>query len=146
MVLRIKLYQRKAPHRSFSLTQYGCTQLESMTHSRTDHVAFKMKDNIYVVGGRNENDNLLSSCERYDLKERWTTRNRWHVSPHNLPYPVFMASIVVREDECLAILSGGFRYRQHGYIGHSIIHTIYQRLIDLRILDPQVLYILCIFV
>ena len=62
-----------------------------------------MKENLYAVGGRaNDRSYILSSCERFDLKE-----NRWFNCPHELPSPLVYPSVIVSEDESFALITGG---------------------------------------
>ena len=81
-------------------------ELESMNKRRYYHLTFIMHGNIYVAGGsEGENahqENVLSSCERYDLSEE-----KWFDCQHSLPYPLWRASVVVCADESFALITGG---------------------------------------
>ena len=70
-------------------------ELNSMKHGRLNHVAFKMKQSVYVIGGSSSQE-----CERFDLKEM-----RWF-GVHHMP-PSFCCSpysAMVDENESYAIL------------------------------------------
>ena len=78
---------------------------------RRCHMAFKIKDSVYIVGGYEQQDQEfkeLDSAERYDLKTE-----RWEECPHSLPYPLVCASAVVNQDETMGVIIGGF-YRHEG--------------------------------
>ena len=81
-------------------------KLDRMNTYRYGHMAFKMKEHVYVVGGMGinkiEENRILSSCERYNLNE-----NTWSFCEYSLPYPLYDASVVVSTDETFAIISGG---------------------------------------
>lgn len=77
-------------------------ELEPMIKTRFSHASFKLQDNVYVIGGQNYHDRTLSSCERYNLKE-----NKWYMSSHRLPYPLYRASVITDYNETFAIISGG---------------------------------------
>ena len=70
-------------------------ELDTMTHARSHHVAFKMKQSVYVIGGSSS-----QQCERFDLDEM-----RWYKSfdiPPTLCCPPHSAVVVA--DETMAIL------------------------------------------
>ena len=88
-------------------------ELDPMKYGRLNHVAFKMKQSVFVIGGSSSQE-----CERFDLKEM-----RWFKS-HHIP-PSFCCtpySAMVDENEATAILlcdhyfppvtSGGNKYGQ----------------------------------
>ena len=77
-------------------------ELDSMIMARFRHVAFKMNNSVYVVGGLVVHYEDPTYCERYDLIE-----HKWYDSPHFLPYPLCYASVVVSEDETFAVITGG---------------------------------------
>lgn len=84
-------------------------EVECMKNARFGHIAFKMKDNVYVAGGNGADLKLLSSCERYDIKE-----NKWFDSQHSLPYPISGASVSVSADERFSVITGGASQRSGG--------------------------------
>ena len=65
-------------------------------------MAFKMNENVYVVGGLVVGKAVLSSCERYSIPD-----DKWFESIHKLPIPLYNASVTVTPDELFAILIGG---------------------------------------
>ena len=83
-----------------------------MRHSggRTRHIAFKMKDHVYVAGGvllnKIEESRLTSSCEKYNVIE-----NKWSSCKYSLPYALEDASVVVSPDESYAIITGGMNQK-----------------------------------
>ena len=86
-------------------------ELEPMRNARREHITFKMKENLYVVGGYGRylldislhyRDNILSSCERFDM-----VKNKWFTCQHSLPYPLCDASVIVSDDETFAVITGG---------------------------------------
>ena len=77
-------------------------KLDPMKKGRCMHITFKMKDNIYVVGGLVVGKTVVSCCERYSL-----TMNRWFPTKYQLPYPLCNASVVVTSDELFAVITGG---------------------------------------
>lgn len=88
---------------------------------RRCHMAFKMKDSVYIVGGYEQIDqefNELSSCERYDL-----TTESWEECPHSLPYPLVCASAVVNQEENLGVIIGGFYRHEGAHVESSSIIT-----------------------
>ena len=84
-------------------------EVECMENARFGHIAFKMKGNVYVAGGNGADLKLLSSCERYDIKE-----NKWFNSEHSLPYPISGASVSVSADERFSVITGGASQRSGG--------------------------------
>ena len=81
-------------------------KLEFPKKPRRCHMAFKLRNSIYIVGGyeqRNQAFEELSCCERYDLDE-----NKWMECQHVLPYPLVCASVVVNVDETFAVIAGGY--------------------------------------
>ena len=79
-------------------------------YSRRHHIAFKMKDHVYVAGGlltsTIEESRKTTSCEKYNF-----TKNKWSSCEHSLPYPLTDASVVVSWDESFAVITGGMRER-----------------------------------
>ena len=77
-------------------------------YSRKGHIAFKMKNHVYVAGGLLTSKTqilertILTSCNKFNFKE-----NRWSKCKHSLPYPLADASVVVSLDETFAIITGG---------------------------------------
>ena len=70
-------------------------EVDRMKHIRLNHIAFKMKQSVYVIGGSSSQE-----CERYDLKEQ-----KWFESYH-IP-PTFCCtpySAIVDDHESIAIL------------------------------------------
>ena len=61
-----------------------------------------MKNNVYVFGGILPTFSNLTAGERYDLSEK-----RWYNCSHTLPYPLSYASVIVDDDENIAIITGG---------------------------------------
>ena len=55
-----------------------------------------------MAGGEDDDYNILSSCERYDLKE-----GLWFDCKHTLPYPMCGASVVVSACDTYAVITGG---------------------------------------
>ena len=77
-------------------------ELMGMSYSRFRHIAFKMKNQVYVFGGMLQLHSNLTTCERYDLSEK-----RWYNCHYTLPYALSYASVVVDDDETVAIIIGG---------------------------------------
>ena len=79
-------------------------------YSRRNHIAFKMKDHVYVAGGlltsTIEEGRKTTSCEKYNFRQ-----NKWSSCEHSLPYPLTDASVVVNCDESFAVITGGMRER-----------------------------------
>ena len=90
-------------------------ELPNMKKGRCAHVAFKMKDSFYVVGGGNC-QRMLSCCERFSFKQ-----NKWNDCKHSLPYHLSCASVVVSNDESFAVITGG--RSRNGCCGGIIIFT-----------------------
>ena len=96
-------------------------EVEPMRHGRLNHVAFKMKRCVYVIGGSSSQE-----CERFDLKEmRWFGSYQIPSSFCCSPY-----SAMVDENESIAILlcdhyfppvkSGGNKCSQLDIRSHKI--------------------------
>ena len=83
--------------------------MDSLKNARVGHIAFKMGENLYVAGGNGADLKLLSSCERYSIKE-----DKWFTSEHSLPYPLSGASVSVSADEKFSIIAGGASQRLKG--------------------------------
>lgn len=77
--------------------------IRPMNKGRAGHVAFFLKNNLFVAGGLNEERKNLSSCERYDIEE-----SIWYEVPHELPYPQTDASSATSKDGSFAIITGGY--------------------------------------
>ena len=96
-------------------------EIDSLVESRSGHVSFKMGNNIYIAGGvgdQNQKHKLnfreikrrnLSSCERYNLKER-----KWENCSYIVPSCMAGYSgvtsdslnVTVSDDEKFAIITG----------------------------------------
>ena len=78
-------------------------QLKPLSSFRLSPIVFKMKDYVYVAGGKSLEGYKIDSCERYNLK----TRN-WEDCEHSLPssLTVEYASVAVSRDETEAIIFG----------------------------------------
>ena len=68
---------------------------------RISPIVFKMKNNVYVAGGKSNEGHILDSCERYNL-----TNKNWSLSEHYLPFPLNVehASVVTSKDESEAMI------------------------------------------
>ncbi|GFU12467.1 beta-scruin, partial [Nephila pilipes] len=71
-----------------------------MHHARALHAAVVFKNMILAIGGKNENDRLLSSIERYDV-----LLNSWEEVPEALPEPR-MAMGVAAEGDYMWVVGG----------------------------------------
>ena len=80
-------------------------EIGPMQKKRCNHIAFKMKGNVYVAGGLSMGSTYttLSCCERLDLNT-----NKWFSCEYSLPRPLYDASVVVNSDESCAVITGGF--------------------------------------
>lgn len=58
--------------RAYNIKSNSWHMLESMTSHRWQHVAVSCGDFVIVVGGRDENGQILNSVEKYDIRE-----NKW---------------------------------------------------------------------
>ena len=88
---------------------------------RRCHMAFKLKDSVYIAGGYEQHDQEfeeLSSCERYDIKTE-----TWMECPHLLPYPLVCGSVVVNQEETLGVIIGGFYRHEGSHVESSHIIT-----------------------
>ena len=83
-------------------TDIRWVEVSSMTNPRLEHIAFRMKNEIYVAGGIGHRERTYSCCEKYSLKD-----NKWDMMSHQLPYPLNGASVVVSKDESFALIIGG---------------------------------------
>ena len=90
-------------------------EVESMKLPRFQHIAFKMKEYLYVTGGIDED----TSCEKFNLYE-----NRWVSCRHSLPYPLSYASVVVSQDETFAVITGGRKTRLDASCGIIIFTEV----------------------
>ena len=87
--------------------------VESMKTIRTDCIAFKLKDHVYVTGGgpscagRRTDTDLI--CDRFDLNE-----NKWVNCHHTSPYTFFewSTSVVVSADESFAVIIASWFYTE----------------------------------
>ena len=77
-------------------------ELMGMSMWRFRHIAFKMKTQVYVCGGMYQRHSNPTTCERYDL-----TEEQWQICSHALPYPLSYASVVVNDEETIAVITGG---------------------------------------
>ena len=79
---------------------------EKYGYGRIRHVAFKMRDHVYVAGGvvisSIEKNKKSLSCEKFNLKE-----NKWSKCQYSLPYHLQDASAVVSPDQSFAVITGG---------------------------------------
>ena len=83
------------------------TELEPLRKTRGLHITFKMKDNVYVAGGFDNEFEGLSTCEQFNLLEC-----KWVNCKHSLPYALNSASVVVSADETFAVITGGITGEQ----------------------------------
>ena len=92
-------------------------ELENITVGRSRAIIFKLKDMVYLTGGRiidvepslyydDIRPSFVKLCERFDIREE-----KWSTSKHTLPYPLHSASAVVSADDSFALITGGFRDR-----------------------------------
>ena len=86
-------------------------ELAPMEKKRCLHIAFKLRNNIYVAGGLVSADwqrqcsdagQWHCSCEQYNLEE-----NKWSISRYRLPFPLVNASVSVSADKTFAVITGG---------------------------------------
>ena len=77
-------------------------KLRSMLNDRFGHFSFKLKNFVYVAGGAEYGTEDILCCEVYDI-----FNDSWSISPHNLPYHLYKASVIVNEDETYALIIGG---------------------------------------
>lgn len=78
-------------------------ELCPLSQPRGYHVSFKMRNHVYVAGGKHgKSYKALISCERYDVNN-----NKWYPVAHSLPYPLHSASVMVSQDETFAVITGG---------------------------------------
>ena len=77
-------------------------KLRSMLNDRFGHFSFKLKNFVYVAGGAEYGTKDILCCEVYDI-----LNDSWSISPHNLPYHLYKASVIVNEDETYALIIGG---------------------------------------
>ena len=79
---------------------------EKCGYGRIRHVAFKMRDHVYVAGGvvisSIEKNKKSLSCEKFHLKE-----NKWSKCQYSLPFHLQDASVVVSPDQSFAVITGG---------------------------------------
>ena len=54
-----------------------------MPEKRKGHVGVSIEDRIFVVGGRNEHDEVLSSCVVYNRREE----KEWTILENDMPTP-----------------------------------------------------------
>lgn len=121
-------------------------EMEPIKKARFSHMAFKMKESLYVVGGIatcncnhwcNCSRATLSCCERYDLIE-----DKWYNYHHSLSYALESASAVVSLDETFAVITGG-RDRDYKESSNVIIFTTergFQELNNSSLLCPTHIY------
>ena len=83
-------------------TNIRWTKISGIKKGRYKHMAFKMNENVYVVGGLVVGKTVISTCERYSIPT-----DKWFESTHKLPMPLYNASVAVTPDELFAILIGG---------------------------------------
>ena len=112
-------------------------KMESIKKARYGHVAFKMKESLYLVGGVDIDWNGLLSCVRFDLNE-----SRWLNCRHSLPYPLERASVVVSDDESFAVITGGKKRNGHVHCASARIIVFseengFQELTNSSLLFPR---------
>ena len=106
---------------------YGTEErMKDVVIDKSRYIVFRMKDNVYFVGGyispkivegqRIENDKLCR-IDRYNLNE-----HRWVICEHSSPYPLENSSVVVSSDQTCAIFIGGQKnWKKRGKKGDRII-------------------------
>ena len=88
-------------------TDMSWDELCPMIVPRQEHVGFKLKNRIYVVGGIGADDEVLSCCERYNIEE-----NHWELTSYQLPYPLHEASVAVAKNEDFVLIIGGMKNKK----------------------------------
>merc|ERR1712126_170456 len=84
--------------------------IKSLNTSRISSIIFKMKNYVYVAGGKSRIGDILASCERLNL-----ITHCWEQTGYRLPLPVSAehSSVVLNQDESEAIIFG-CKYLAHG--------------------------------
>ena len=95
------------------------TELSSIKFPRTKHLCFRLGSNVFIAGGYGD-DGILSSVEKYNLKER-----SWQVYPKPLPCKLTSASVTVDKDETYAVITGGLTSAHTDYRGLCDNHIIF---------------------
>ena len=54
-----------------------------------EHIGFKLKNWIYIVGRIGSDNEVVSCCSRYNIEE-----NHWESTSYQLPYPLYEASVI----------------------------------------------------
>ena len=94
-------------------------ELPNVAYPRTKHMCFKLGMDVYIAGGYGD-DGILSSVEKYNLKEGF-----WQVHSKPLPCALTSASVVVDIDETYAVITGGLTSAHTDYRGLCDNHIIF---------------------
>ena len=86
-------------------------ELPPLKRARMEHFTFKLKNNVYVMGGLDEDLQYIACCERFSLKEC-----KWFDCEFSLPYDLWDTSVVVSADETFAVITGGSSGKGNGVI------------------------------